>query len=598
MNNNCGPRKTEKTVYTLLVTLFLAFLFWCPAFSTTLQKEDGSISSGAFKDTKEFNEKYRPISIAQRLREIKQQKELAVKEGRTYANNVVTFNVPVIMGSFSDNAHIISSADFEELLFGAYPTGSMTDYYDEVSYGQFQLTGTVHGPYTAANTQAYYMNGDNGGGTDYPTNYAGFLYSVLDDADPTVDFGLYDNDGPDGIPNSGDDDGVVDALIMIHADGSEATGDTDNFRARFSFLDWHGAPPYTTDDAAAGGGFILIDQQLRVGGERGNGNVNMIQLIGIFCHEFGHALGLPDLYDTDESSGGLGTWCLMSSSFGACGCAGGGARPVHLNAWCKVDLGWIIPTVIEAIETVQIPPVETNPVAYKLWDDAYQGGRYFLLENRTRTGFDSLIEGEGVMIWHCNEEAAFDNGNDNFRIVDLEEADGFDHLDNKINLMDSGDPYPGSSNNTSFNDNTYPSTEDLFGDPTGVSAEGFAYVADPGSDVTVTLTQRNLEGYTLSYQTFAYSLTSWSDDPVNEWGAVRFNASIDGKLVAIQTVTKPSGYTDYAIRLFDDMIGGAPTGLHSTTTGTFPSVSSSRYIEIPLEDSLPLLTDQHFLIDV
>jgi hypothetical protein len=213
-------------------------------------------------------------------------------------------------------------------------------------------------------------------------------------------------------------------------------------------------------------------------------------------------------------------------------------------------------------------------------------------------GFDSLIEGQGVMIWHCNEDAAYDNGNDNFRIVDLEEADGFDHLENKINLMDSGDPYPGSSNNTSFTDNTYPSAIDHFGNFTGVSAEGFAYTTGPGSDVIVTLTQRSLEGYTLGYQTFAYSHTNWSETPITEWGAIRFNTIMDGDLAAIQTVVKPSGHSDYAIRIFDDMNGGEPSGLHSTTPGIFPSVSSSRYLEIPLVDSLPLSQDQPFLIDI
>ena len=55
-------------------------------------------------------------------------------------------------------------------------------------------------------------------------------------------------------------------------------------------------------------------------------------------HELGHLLfGLPDLYDTDDSSEGIGNWCLMAS--GSWG--GGGDVPAHPSAWCKANQGWV-----------------------------------------------------------------------------------------------------------------------------------------------------------------------------------------------------------------------------------------------------------------
>ena len=67
--------------------------------------------------------------------------------------------------------------------------------------------------------------------------------------------------------------------------------------------------------------------------------------IGVYAHEFGHlAFGLPDLYDIDYSGGGIGPWSLMS--FGNWN--NGGATPAQLDAWSKIQNGWIVPTVVGA----------------------------------------------------------------------------------------------------------------------------------------------------------------------------------------------------------------------------------------------------------
>ena len=65
-----------------------------------------------------------------------------------------------------------------------------------------------------------------------------------------------------------------------------------------------------------------------------NGSGQPIE-VGVFSHEFGHFIGLPDLYDTDYSSGGMGLWCLMASG----SYAGGSDYPAHMNVWCKMKLG-------------------------------------------------------------------------------------------------------------------------------------------------------------------------------------------------------------------------------------------------------------------
>ena len=60
--------------------------------------------------------------------------------------------------------------------------------------------------------------------------------------------------------------------------------------------------------------------------------------LGVCAHELGHLLfGWPDLYDTDDTSEGIGNWCLMAG--GSWG--GGGDTPAHPSAWCKANQGWV-----------------------------------------------------------------------------------------------------------------------------------------------------------------------------------------------------------------------------------------------------------------
>ncbi|HUV30291.1 MAG TPA: FG-GAP-like repeat-containing protein [Acidobacteriota bacterium] len=545
---------------------------------------------------KVISETYGVSSIATRLREIKREKELAAETDAVYRPATVTFNIPVVMGSYSNNAHIFTAGQFWEQLFGFNPTGSMADYFDEVSYGEFNVTGTVYGPFTAAQTQAYYVQDDNGFGVDFPTNASGFIYSILGVGDPTIDFSQYDNDGPDGIPNSGDDDGFVDALIVIFPDGDAAAGDNDNLWAHKWNLQYGAGAPYTTNDARYGGGNIEIDLYTIQGGEKGAGTLNQIRPIGTFCHEFGHVLGLPDLYDSDNSSYGVGTYCLMGSgNWGVDWSVDTEHHPTHPSAWCKVDMGWVIPKTVIHTWVRDIPPVETDPMVYRLWEDAYQGTRYFLLENRTQTGFDVDFAGEGVLIWHVNEDVCYDNSVDNFRLVDLEEADGLDQIDHKTSYMDAGDFYPGSTNNTEFSDVTYPSAKDVFGEFTAAVATNFAYGA--GSDVSVTLTQRSLYGYTLAYHHHS-NMRSWgSASPQVMYGAVRFTSFTDGLVTSVQLGAHEGTPVGYSVRIFDDIVSGSPSGLNSTTTGTFPNYPNDRYHEITLSSPLTVTTGQTFLVD-
>ena len=206
---------------------------------------------------------------------------------------------------------------------------------------------------------------------------------------------------------------------------------------------------------------------------------DVIRPIGVFAHEFGHILGLPDLYDRDSNNGnseGLGDWCLMASGSWS---GWAGDTPAHMSIWCKTQLGWVSPTTLFQDEVDYIiPQINTNPFGIKIWEDDYNSSRYFLIENRQPVGFDSDINGAGLLIYHIDENKRYGpnrwssglvNDDSDHKLVDLEEADGLDNLDLDDNREDNGDPFPGVTNNVIFDDYSYPNSSRYTGEATGIS---------------------------------------------------------------------------------------------------------------------------------
>ena len=389
--------------------------------------------------------------------------------------------LPVVMGDASDKVGTHAAANLQAELFGSWPTGTMTDYYDEISYGQFQVTGSVYGWYRLPQTMSYY-EGTSGcnGLCSYPTCAGKFVLDVVTLANADgVDWSQYDNDGPDGVPNSGDDDGYVDTIVIVHAgNGGECGGNNAIWSHSFFLRGW-GIPAYTTSTPSASGGFIKIDDyiiQPEISCYSG-----MIE-IGVFCHEYGHALGLPDLYDTSQAGNGIGNWGLMASgSWGGDGASP--EQPVHMSAWSKMVLGWVTPAVVQWDDSYDLPNVELTPTVLKVWSDGQPGSEYFLVSNRQKNLNDSKLPVGGLNIWHIDEDIINANWFSNqvnagaVYGVALEQADGFDHLKDKQNRGDSGDPWPGSSSNTSFTDVSSPSSDDHSGSDTAVRISSISIAA-------------------------------------------------------------------------------------------------------------------------
>lgn len=386
---------------------------------------------------------------------------------------------------------------------GVVPTGSMRDYYREVSLQQFDFDSIcVTRWYTAPHPYSYYTNNQSGLGA-FPNNAQQMAEDAVALADPDVDFSRFDGDG----------DGVVDGLFIVHAGpGAEETDLlTDIYSHKWNLRladsrDGVTIYPYTTEPEEWAG---------KVGGA----TPGQLISIGVFCHEFGHVLGLPDLYDTKSTptSQGIGDWDLMG--YGVYTHPFGmplGTTPAHPSGFSKIRLGWVQPTwVFQDSTGVTIPPVETSGQVFRLWTNGQDAGEYFLLENRQPIGFDStLVESSieaddtpshGLLIYHVDETVS---GNDDpaHKMVDVEEAGGPEALSGSPgtqnldiparmvaaqvacgmtpnvtgNLGDRFDPWPGPLGQTSFDSNSCPDSHSNCGGTTQVAVQNITEVPGAG----------------------------------------------------------------------------------------------------------------------
>jgi immune inhibitor A len=168
---------------------------------------------------------------------------------------------------------------------------------------------------------------------------------------------------------------------------------------------------------------------------------------GVLCHEFGHLLGLPELYAPGGlPQEGIGVWGLMGQGTWL----RAGERPPHLCAWSKLQLGWVdAETIDRSTRDVRLPAVTVAPRVVKVPASDHPE-EYYLLENRRRTGADAALPGEGLLVWHVDERVQGFRSAQNdvaHKLVHLVEADGRGDLDRGAaaggNRGDAGDPWAG-----------------------------------------------------------------------------------------------------------------------------------------------------------
>ncbi|MBN1885706.1 MAG: M6 family metalloprotease domain-containing protein [Candidatus Krumholzibacteriota bacterium] len=272
-----------------------------------------------------------------------------------------SLRVPVLSARYADTDEVVSTAALRRVLFeGPMRYGTVADYYDEVSRKRFGVAGEVSGWYDLDNAESFYVGLFNGLDPVY-SRTGELIRETVSAADPGIDFGRFDNDGPDGVPNSGDDDGFVDVLIIVHSTRGGECGGTSLWSHSWGYSNWNasGGEPYPTDDAAFGGGTILIEDYIVAPSRSCDGETIEI---AVFCHELGHTLGLPDLYDFNGGGYGIGHWGLMGS-----GNWNSPDSPAHLCGWSKNQLGWVETIDVGADPlSLDLAPVEEGGAILRL----------------------------------------------------------------------------------------------------------------------------------------------------------------------------------------------------------------------------------------
>jgi len=350
-----------------------------------------------------------------------------------------------LLVDFSDNKGKRRANDFQNLLFDKANPNSMSNFYRQLSYGALELTGEVVGYVRAPQPYSYYTASESGTGTNYPNNTPGLLHDALTIFCGSDNLARFDADY----------DGFVDAIFLIHAGrGAEAERNPTKRKNMIWSHTWTLPQPF-------------IHQGVKVfaySTEPEDGRV------GVFSHEFGHLLGLPDLYDTTFRSHGIGDWCLMAA--GSWGRKGN--RPSRMSCWCLSKLGWIKPKVITGKKSIRLNTLEEKKTeCHRLWRKGAIGPEYFLLENRQAKGLDAALPGSGLAVWHIDERQS-NNNNPLAYLVALLQADGNKDLELLKNSGDAGDLFPGDKGIAAIDDNTIPSTRSNRGSPSRVALTNIA----------------------------------------------------------------------------------------------------------------------------
>lgn len=435
----------------------------------------------------------------------------------------------VILVNFKDDAMQSShtQAVFDELCNSTNCTvnkynntnyGSAAQYFADQSNGSYRPKFDVYGPVTLSRNVAYYgTDNDTGdpdedeGDDEHATDAVVEACILANQQYSDLNFANYDSDG----------DGYVDFVYVIYAgkgqaDGGEATTIWPH--------NWE------IESAISSGYCTYTKAQCTIDGKKLNNYAMSGELsgsslsgIGTLCHEFGHVMGLPDLYDTKYGTNyknGVtpGDWNIMDGG----SYNGGGHCPPNYDPWQKYFFGWVTPVNL-ATEGKNITLLPNGTEGYQSYQinsanklqTATTAGVNYYIENRQKQGWDAFIPTSGMLVWKINFNAsAWSNnepnntaGSPQYTIVP---ADG------KIkDYGAAGDTYPYGSSVRSY---------------TPISGHALTEITKSGSNITF----KYNGGQQKTECTYELEGTNCS---VPAGGKVAYNAALS------LTITPATGYT-------------------------------------------------------
>ncbi|MFD4559409.1 immune inhibitor A domain-containing protein [Streptomyces sp. NPDC058469] len=245
-----------------------------------------------------------------------------------------------------------NQAHFQDLYFGTGKnTESLKKYYEKQSSGRYSVEGEVTDwvkvPYNearygsnSASTGAWYAVQDGVNAWVAQREAAGDTAAEI--KTELAQFDQWDRYDYDGDGNFNEPDGYIDHFQIVHAGEDESAGGGAQGEDAIWAHRWYA---FGTDAGSTGpdtnklGGTQVGDTGIWIGDytiQPENGG------LGVYAHEYGHDLGLPDEYDTAGGENSTGFWTLMSSgSWLGTGKEAIGDLPGDMNAWDKLQLGWL-----------------------------------------------------------------------------------------------------------------------------------------------------------------------------------------------------------------------------------------------------------------
>ena len=269
--------------------------------------------------------------------------------------------------------------------------GSVSDYFQDQSYGKFKLTFDVVGPVKAAHNHEYYgENIDWGPPTGwFDKNVGELVEEACKGVADKVNFADYD----------WDNDGEVEQVFLLYAGRGE-----NDYARKDSAVIWPHMASLMLDWEGYEKGVVLQGKLINVYACSNEiiSNVMFPHLAGIgtFCHEFSHCLGLPDLYDTKRGDSGLGDYDLMDYGL----YFGEGWRPVGYSSYERYCCGWLDPVPIDNPAGItSLLPLHTNPDA-RIYRTSKDANDYYLIEYRQKTesSWDKFYPKTGLQAWHID----------------------------------------------------------------------------------------------------------------------------------------------------------------------------------------------------
>ena len=470
----------------------------------------------------------RPLS-AQEKREASQNSPMRTSSSLApqYAQTSGSPHFLILLIQFSDKKFIEGNTDeqvrlaFDDMMNKTgynvnSAVGSVQDYFNDNSNGQFIPVFDVYGPVTVSGKLADYgatLNSKN-----HDSGVARALIEACYKEKDNIDFSKYDDNN----------DHIVDNIFFFFAGNSEAentsvstniwphkwnaywslnSGNYQNENIPGTTIKYKDATEHCTSGTTPALNGYMLDVYGCTSEFTGRTSVQCG--IGTFCHEFSHTLGLDDFYDTDYEDNGEGDglfhYSLMSSgnyNGHDSGTNTDGHIPPSYTSIDKVEMGWSSWTSLSSGSDYTLS--ETNKMtAYRTILSSSGSDEYFVYEARNGQKWDSPLP-TGLLIYHVRESQFNSSGNKLESNPGIYFKAAYPSSLNPPHASEANVPYPGPNNITSFDNNSPSPATDWSGKWYGDALSDIQYNSTK-HEVTFTYTKKDPNARSLSGTVSDYS---------------------------------------------------------------------------------------------